>query len=98
MVTANLKITEHANSAPKRVVLKCLKTFLIFYVMASGGIYCTIYITIHSPNNHLCALDTTLRSKNHLNHLITDLYYSTIQIISWVMYHWGNNKHLKLKE
>ena len=28
--------------------------------MASGGLYSFIYITIHSPNNYLCALDTTL--------------------------------------
>ena len=29
--------------------------------MASGGLYSLIYITIHSPINYLCALDTTLR-------------------------------------
>ena len=33
----------------------------LFYVMASGGLYSSIYITIHSLINYLCALDTTLR-------------------------------------
>ena len=30
-------------------------------LMASGGIYSSIYITIHSIIHYLCALDTTLR-------------------------------------
>ena len=32
-----------------------------FNVMASGGLYSIIYITIHSLYNYLCVLDTTLR-------------------------------------
>ena len=32
--------------------------------MASGGLYSSIYITIHSLINYLCALDTTLRILN----------------------------------
>ena len=32
-----------------------------FYVVALGVFYSPIYITIHGPNNHHCALDTTLR-------------------------------------
>ena len=34
--------------------------------MALGGLYSTIYITIHSPINYLCALDTTLKSTEHM--------------------------------
>ena len=30
--------------------------------MASGGLYSLINIPIHSPNNYLCALDTTLNN------------------------------------
>ena len=35
-----------------------------FNLMASGGLYSSIYIKIHSPYNHLCALDITLRVLN----------------------------------
>ena len=51
----------HKVSPAKILDLNTLNDNVFFNVMASGGLYFLIYITIHSPNNYLCALDTTLR-------------------------------------
>ena len=73
---------------------------ILFYVRASGGLYSSIYITIHSLINYLCELDTTLRVLNtwYRLHVINIWVNHTVQSldIEWTLPHnlYSGAKHI----
>ena len=54
------------NGQMKKLNSTSITLRVFFNVMASGGFYFSFTSTIHSSNNHFSALDTTLRSTEHM--------------------------------
>ena len=57
---------------------------VFFNVMASGGFYFSFTSTIHSPNNHFSALDTTLWSTEHMIQITC--YEIIFRMVVWSIY------------
>ena len=57
-------------------VIPCLEWAYFLILVASGGLYLSIYITVYSPINHFCMLDTTLEVLNKWDQLHDMSYIS----------------------
>ena len=54
------------------------KMSILFYVMASGGLYSPIYITIHSPYKLSLCFEHNYQNTEHMIHITCNLLYFTL--------------------